>query len=135
MLHAESGENSLAPALTKKLDHRVLDLRTPVNHAIFGTVSKLTNYMRAFLIQNGFMEIFTPKLIGAASEGGSEFFKLKYFGQDAYLAQSPQLFKQMAICADFDRVFTVGPVFRAENSNTHRHLTEYTGFDLEMTFK
>jgi len=81
------------------------------------------------------MEIYTPKIIGAASEGGSDVFKLKYFETDAYLGQSPQLYKQMAICADFNRIFTVGPVFRAENSNTHRHLCEFTGFDLEMTIQ
>ena len=91
--------------------------------------------MRKYLLDNDFFEIYTPKIIGAASEGGSDVFKLKYFENDAYLAQSPQLYKQMALCADFNRIFTVGPVFRAENSNTHRHLCEFTGFDMEMTIK
>merc|ERR1719244_395927 len=91
--------------------------------------------MRNYLVDQGFTEVFLPKIIRAASEGGSDVFKLKYFESDAFLAQSPQLYKQMTICADFDRVFTVGPVFRAENSNTHRHLCEFTGFDLEMTIK
>jgi len=74
-------------------------------------------------------------LIAGASEGGSAVFKTKYFNVDACLAQSPQLYKQMAICCDLKKVFEIGPVFRAENSFTHRHLCEFTGMDLEMTFK
>mgnify|MGYP002384866020 CR=1 FL=1 len=73
-------------------------------------------------------------MISAASEGGANVFKLGYFKTNAYLAQSPQLYKQMAICSDFEKVFEIGPVFRAENSLTHRHLTEFVGFDLEMSF-
>ncbi len=80
----------------------------------------------------GFTEIQTPKLIAGESEGGSEVFRTDYFGQPACLAQSPQLYKQMAISADLDRVFEVGPVFRAENSHTRRHLCEFTGLDMEM---
>ena len=87
------------------------------------------------MLKNGFTEIHSPKMIGGASEGGSNVFKFKYFGQDACLAQSPQLYKQMALCADFDRVFEIGPVFRAEDSNTNRHLCEFTGLDMEMTIK
>ena len=88
---------------------------------------------REFLTKHGFIEIHTPKLIGGASEGGSDVFTLDYFGQPACLAMSPQLHKQMsAACSGFERVFEVGPVFRAENSNTHRHLCEFTGLDLEM---
>lgn len=83
----------------------------------------------------GFCEIHTPKIINAASEGGANVFKVSYFKTFAYLAQSPQLYKQMAIAADFDKVFTVGGVFRAEDSNTHRHLTEFVGLDLEMAIK
>lgn len=135
MIHPEDSPNTLAPGLKKRLDNRILDLRSPFNHAVFKCMSKVSNFMRQFLLENDFMEIYTPKIIAAASEGGSEFFTVDYFGRNAYLAQSPQLYKQMAICADFGRVFTVGPVFRAENSNTHRHLCEFTGFDLEMTFK
>jgi len=74
-------------------------------------------------------------LIGGASEGGSNVFTLQYFDQPACLAQSPQLYKQMAICGDLQRVFEIGPVFRAENSNTNRHLCEFTGLDMEMEFK
>jgi aspartyl/asparaginyl-tRNA synthetase len=79
------------------------------------------------------VEIHSPKLLGGASEGGANVFKLKYFGQDACLAQSPQFYKQMtAACGDFERVFEIGPVFRAEDSNTHRHLCEFVGLDMEM---
>ncbi|KAJ4495004.1 hypothetical protein C8J55DRAFT_554613 [Lentinula edodes] len=83
-------------------------------------------------IPGGFLEIHTPKLQGGASESGASVFKLKYFSRLAFLAQSPQLPKQMSVSADFPGVFEVGPVFRAENSNTKRHLTEYTGLDVEM---
>jgi aspartyl-tRNA synthetase len=90
---------------------------------------------REYLYSQGFIEIHTPKLIGGSSEGGANVFKLKYFNQDCCLAQSPQLYKQMALAADLERVFEIGPVFRAENSNTYRHLCEFTGLDMEMTFK
>lgn len=89
---------------------------------------------REYFIGKNFIEIHTPKLIGGSSEGGSNIFKLKYFDQPACLAQSPQLYKQMsAACGGFDRVFEIGPVFRAEDSNTHRHLCEFTGLDFEMS--
>mmetsp|Transcript_20560 Transcript_20560/g.28926 ORF Transcript_20560/g.28926 Transcript_20560/m.28926 type:complete len:222 (-) Transcript_20560:285-950(-) len=88
---------------------------------------------RQCLVNKGFVEIHTPKLIGGASEGGSDVFPLDCFGQEACLAMSPQLHKQMtAACSGFERVFETGPVFRAENSNTRRHLREFTGLDLEM---
>jgi aspartyl/asparaginyl-tRNA synthetase len=87
------------------------------------------------MLERDFIEIHSPKMIGGASEGGSNVFTFKYFGQDACLAQSPQLYKQMALCGDFDRVFEIGPVFRAEDSNTNRHLCEFTGLDMEMTIK
>jgi len=91
--------------------------------------------MRSFAYAHGCTEMHTPKLMGTASESGAEVFEVGYFGRSAYLAQSPQFYKQMAICAGIERVFEVGPVFRAENSNTPRHLTEFTGLDLEMTIK
>jgi aspartyl-tRNA synthetase len=116
-----------------RLDNRWLDLRTPANQAIFRIESMVGLLFREFLTQHNFIEIHTPKLIGGASEGGSDVFTLDYFGQPACLAMSPQLHKQMtAACSGFERVFEVGPVFRAENSNTHRHLCEFTGLDLEM---
>jgi nondiscriminating aspartyl-tRNA synthetase len=118
-----------------RLDNRVLDLRTPANQAIFRLEAGVCSLFRESLAAKGFVEIHTPKIISAASEGGANVFKVSYFKGSAYLAQSPQLYKQMAIAADFDRVFTVGGVFRAEDSNTHRHLTEFVGLDLEMAFK
>ena len=116
-----------------RLDYRWLDLRTPANQSIFRIESMVGCLFRETLMKKGFVEIHTPKLIGGASEGGSEVFKLDYFGQPACLSMSPQLHKQIcAACSGFERVFETGPVFRAENSNTRRHLCEFTGFDLEM---
>lgn len=118
-----------------RLDNRVIDLRTPANIAIFKIQSGVCRFFREFLSSRDFTEIHSPKLISAASEGGADVFEVSYFTRKAYLAQSPQFYKQMAITADFERVFEIGPVFRAEKSFTHRHLTEFTGLDLEMTFK
>nr|XP_003702833.1 PREDICTED: aspartate--tRNA ligase, cytoplasmic [Megachile rotundata]XP_012139787.1 PREDICTED: aspartate--tRNA ligase, cytoplasmic [Megachile rotundata]XP_012139788.1 PREDICTED: aspartate--tRNA ligase, cytoplasmic [Megachile rotundata] len=118
-----------------RLDNRVLDLRTPANQAIFRVEAGICKLFRDILTNKGFVEIHTPKIISAASEGGANVFTVSYFKGNAYLAQSPQLYKQMAIAADFDKVFTVGAVFRAEDSNTHRHLTEFVGLDIEMAFK
>ena len=119
-----------------RLDNRWLDLRTPANQSIFRIESMLGCLFRECLLKKGFVEIHTPKLIGGASEGGADVFKLDYFGEPACLAMSPQLHKQMAAaCSGFEKVFETGPVFRAENSNTRRHLCEFTGFDLEMAIK
>jgi aspartyl-tRNA synthetase len=90
--------------------------------------------MREYLYKNKYKEIHTPKLIGTASESGSEVFEVKYFDRKAYLAQSPQFYKQMALAAGLDKVFEVAPCFRAENSNTNRHATEFTSFDLEFSY-
>lgn len=117
-----------------RLNNRVIDLRTVTNQAIFRFESGVTNLFRESLNKRGFIEIHTPKIINAASEGGANVFEVSYFKSKAYLAQSPQFYKQMAIAADFDKVYTVGAVFRAEDSNTHRHLTEFVGLDLEMAF-
>lgn len=115
------------------LNYRWIDTRTPANQAIFRIQSGVCALFREYFSNKGFVEIHTPKLIGGSSEGGANIFKLKYFDQDACLAQSPQLYKQMtAACGGFDRVFEIGPVFRAEDSNTHRHLCEFTGLDFEM---
>jgi aspartyl-tRNA synthetase len=103
------------------LNFRWIDLRTPANQAIFRIQSGVCQLFREYLIGEGFIEIHTPKLIAGASEGGANVFQLQYFGNPACLAQSPQLYKQMVCCGGgFDRVFEIGPVFRAENSNTHR---------------
>jgi len=117
-----------------RLDHRYVDLRTPANQAIYRVEHGVVHLFMEYLDKHGFTMIHTPKMIGGASEGGANVFKFKYFDVDACLAQSPQLYKQMAIAADFGRVYTIGGVFRAEDSNTHRHLTEFVGLDIEMAF-
>lgn len=111
-------------SLSTRLDNRVIDLRTLSNQAIFRISSGVCMLFKEYLLQKGFTEVHTPKLIAAASEGGANVFKVTYFKSDAYLAQSPQLYKQMLIAGDFERVFEIAPVFRAENSQTHRHMTE-----------
>ncbi|KAF5693668.1 aspartyl-tRNA synthetase [Fusarium globosum] len=118
--------------LRNRMNARILDLRHPSNQALFRVRSMVSRIFRNTLEEQGFVEINTPKLQPAATESGAAVFAVNYFGRRAFLAQSPQLAKQEAISADFGRVFEIGPVFRAENSNTHRHLTEYTGLDLEM---
>jgi len=121
--------------LATRLNNRVIDLRTVTSQAIFRIQSGACALFREFLLSKEFVEIHTPKLLAAASEGGANVFKVSYFDRLAYLAQSPQLYKQMLIASDFERVFEIAPVFRAENSFTHRHLTEFVGLDLEMTFE
>ncbi|KAF9242889.1 hypothetical protein BU15DRAFT_72538 [Melanogaster broomeanus] len=121
--------------LDTRLNNRVFDLRTVTNHAIFKLQHAIGDLFRTYLNNNGFIEIHSPKLQGAATESGASVFKVDYFKGNAFLAQSPQLAKQMAIAADFERVYEIAPVFRAEDSNTHRHLTEFVGLDLEMTIE
>ncbi|XP_040376327.1 LOW QUALITY PROTEIN: aspartate--tRNA ligase 2, cytoplasmic [Oryza brachyantha] len=130
-----AGEQLVHVGQDKRLDYRVIDLRTPANQAIFRVQCEVENIFRKVLLSEGFVGIHTPKLLGGASEGGAAVFKLDYNGQPACLAQSPQLHKQTAICGGFERVFEVGPVFRAEDSNTHRHLCEFVGLDMEMAIK
>ncbi|HET6947337.1 MAG TPA: aspartate--tRNA(Asn) ligase, partial [bacterium] len=113
---------------------RYLDLRRPKNLLIFKVQTAAEQAMREFWIREGFLEIHSPKLMGSPSEGGAELFSLEYFGRPAYLAQSPQFYKQMAMAAGFDRVFEIGPVFRADPSFTTRHSTEFTGLDMEMSW-
>lgn len=115
-----------------RLDHRWLDLRAPANNAIMRVQSAVCQLFRESLYSQGFVEIHTPKLVAGESESGAGVFTTDYFGNTACLAQSPQLYKQMAISCDIERVFEIGPVFRAEKSHTRRHLCEFTGLDLEM---
>ena len=129
----ESNINHPKVNLDTRLDNQTLELRTPTNHAIFRIMSSVEDLFRHYLKQKGFISIHPPSIISSGSEGGANVFSVKYFDETAYLAQSPQLYKQMAITSGFERVYVVGPVFRAENSNTHRHLTEFIGLDLEMT--
>lgn len=120
--------------LDTRLDYRFIDLRNERNMKIFEIQSVIVKYMREYLYNHKFTEIHTPKLIGAASESGSEVFEVKYFDRKAYLAQSPQFYKQMAMASGFNRIFEVAPCFRAENSNTSRHATEFTSFDVEFSY-
>lgn len=117
-----------------RFDNRSFDLRAPFNNCIFKIQSGIGQLFREYLLKENFMEIHSPRIIKSASEGGAEVFKINYFNLNTYLAQSPQLYKQMCINSDFNRVFEIGPVFRAENSMTHRHLCEFISLDLEMVF-
>ncbi len=117
-----------------RLNYRFLDLRNEKNLLMFKVQTCFVNAMRDYVVKNNFIEIHTPKLIGAASESGSEVFELKYFDRKAYLAQSPQFYKQMALASGFERVFEIAPAFRAENSNSYRHATEFTSFDVEFSY-
>ena len=121
--------------LESRLSNRIIDLRTRANQGIMRLQSGVCTLFKNFLLSKGFVEIHTPKMLATASEGGSNVFQVKYFDRYAYLAQSPQFYKQMALMADLPGVFEIGPVFRAENSFTHRHMTEFVGLDLEMPFK
>ena len=131
---ANDEDDGVRVGLDTRLNHRVIDLRVPANQAIFAVQAGVCELLRASFLADGFVEIHTPKIISAASEDGANVFRVSYFKGTAYLAQSPQLYKQMAICGDFGRVFEIAPVFRAENSLTHRHMTEFVGVDLEMAF-
>ncbi|TCR22915.1 aspartate--tRNA(Asn) ligase [Streptomyces sp. BK205] len=121
--------------LDQRLDWRFLDVRRrPQAQLLFAVQTTLEQGMREYAYAQGCTEMHTPKLMGTASESGAEVFKLGYFDRSAYLAQSPQFFKQMAIAAGVDKVFEVGPVFRAEPSFTSRHATEFTGVDVELAW-
>lgn len=116
------------------LTHRVLALRNPEIGAIFKVQAELIHGFREFLIEEGFLEVHTPKIVASGTEGGTELFPVQYFERTAYLAQSPQFYKQMLVGAGFERVFEVGPVYRAEPHSTTRHLNEYISLDIEMGF-
>ena len=117
-----------------RLDYRWIDLRTEKNTLMFKVQSYFVNRCRAFLNERDFIEIHSPKLIGAESESGAGVFKVDYFDRNAYLAQSPQFYKQMAMAAGFERIYESGPVFRAEKFASRKHATEFTGFDLEFSY-
>ena len=121
-------------SIDQRIDYRWIDLRTDENQLMFKVQTVLVNALRQYLLKKNFIEIHTPKLIGAASESGADVFEVKYFDRKAYLAQSPQFYKQMAMAAGFERIFECGPVFRAEKSFTSKHTTEFTGFDLEFSY-
>ena len=117
-----------------RIDYRWIDLRTEKNNLMFKTQSYFIAKCREFLVNKDFIEIHSPKLIAAESESGAGVFKVDYFGGNAYLAQSPQFYKQMAMAAGFERIFESGPVFRAEKFASRKHATEFTGFDLEFSY-
>jgi aspartyl-tRNA synthetase len=117
-----------------RLDWRWIDLRKPQGALTFKVWTELEDAFRDYWTKNGYIEIHSPKLISTASESGAEVFEVKYFDRKAYLAQSPQFYKQMGMAAGFERVFEVGPVFRAEPSFTSRHATEFIGYDAEISY-
>lgn len=120
--------------LDKRLDHRFLDTRNAKINAIFRVRSKIVKILTNFFDQNGFTNIQSPKMTAIGVESGAELFQVDYFGKPMYLAQSPQVYKQMFVGGGFERVYEIGAVFRAEKSHTLRHLTEFTGVDFEMGF-
>lgn len=115
------------------LDYRPVTLRNEKQRAVFKLQEGISNGFRQFLLSEDFTEIHTPKIVQSGAEGGANLFELEYFGKKAYLAQSPQFYKQMMVGV-FERVFEIGPVFRAEKHDTSRHLNEYTSVDFEMGF-
>ncbi|MGN6762117.1 MAG: aspartate--tRNA(Asn) ligase [Leifsonia sp.] len=120
--------------IDKRMDWRFLDLREPRHNLIFRVQTTFEHALRQYWVDNGFVEIHTPKLMASASESRAELFELPYFETTAYLAQSPQIFKQMAQAAGFGRVFEIGPAFRADPSFTSRHATEFTSIDTELSW-
>ncbi|MDD3478098.1 MAG: OB-fold nucleic acid binding domain-containing protein, partial [Candidatus Izemoplasmatales bacterium] len=117
-----------------RLDYRFLDLRVDKNYLIFKAQTLAEMAMREYWLANNFIEIHTPKILGTASESGAEVFKLDYFGKTVFLAQSPQFYKQMAMASGFNNVFEIAPAFRAENSHTAYHATEFTSVDAEISW-
>jgi nondiscriminating aspartyl-tRNA synthetase len=130
----EINKKEVKAGLESVLDHRVLSMRNPLIHAVFTIQSTLAGGFRECLTAQGFTQIFTPKIVATGTEGGSNLFPVSYFEQQAYLAQSPQFYKQMMVGAGYERVFEIAPVYRAEEHNTSRHLNEYLSLDLEMGF-
>lgn len=120
--------------VVNRFDHRWLDLRKPESQNIFKVWTVLEQGMRQYFASQGFTQLYSPAFMSAPSESGAEVFEVKYFEGHAYLAQSPQFYKQMAIASGFENIFMVGPVFRAELSFTTRHMTEFTGWDFERAY-
>ncbi len=120
--------------VSKRLDWRFIDLRKPEKAQIFRIWTELERGVRDFFYSRGFTQIYTPSFMDAPSESGAEVFEVAYFEKKAYLAQSPQFYKQMAMAAGLEKVFTMGPVYRAEPSFTTRHMTEFTGWDFEISY-
>jgi len=128
----EKGGNEVD--VTTRFDYRWIDLRKSNQLKIFKVWTALEKGFRKYFDENSYIQLYTPSMMSAASEGGSEVFEIKYFERKAYLAQSPQFYKQLAQAAGFEKVFMVGPVYRAEPSFTTRHMTEFTGWDFEISY-
>jgi aspartyl-tRNA synthetase len=126
--------DTVSIGLDTRLDNRFLDLRRAHVNAMFTLRARVLQYGREHLITEGFKEINTPKIIASASEGGTNLFPMMYFDTPAFLSQSPQLYKQLAILGGMERVFEIGPAFRAENHDTYRHLNEFISFDIEAAW-
>jgi nondiscriminating aspartyl-tRNA synthetase len=122
------------PDLDYRLDWRFMDLRRPVNALLFRIETAVVRAMREYWMKNNFIEMHSPKIMGSPSESGAELFTIEYFEGKAYLSQSPQFYKQMAMAAGFERVFEIGPAFRADPSFTSRHMTEFTSVDVEFSW-
>lgn len=120
--------------LDTRLNHRFMDLRKPKVQAIFRIRHQIMQSIRNFLVEEGFIEVHTPKIVSTATEGGTELFPVSYFEKEAFLNQSPQLYKQVLMSAGFEKVFEIGPIFRAEEHNTVRHLNEAISIDIEMSY-
>ena len=120
--------------LDTRLDSRFMDIRRPSVLAAFEIESAVLHSLRDYFYQKGAIEVFTPKIVAAATEGGTDLFPISYFEKEAFLNQSPQLYKQMLMGAGMDRVYEIGPIFRAEEHDTRRHLNEAISIDLEVSF-
>ncbi len=127
-------ESAEIVSLNKRLNWRWIDLRKPEKYLIFQVWTAMEEAFRKYWLNNDYIQIHSPKFMNAPSESGAKLFEVLYFNRKAYLAQSPQFYKQMAMAAGFEKVFDIGPVFRAEPSFTTRHATEYTGYDAEISF-
>ncbi len=140
-LHSEAGVplpmgviDKVNVEMDTRLNNRFMDLRKPEIKVIFELKSMMVDLIEEAVRENGFTQVFTPKISAAGAEGGAELFKIKYFDKDAFLSQSPQLYKQVLMSTGLDRVFEIAPAFRAEQSNTNRHVTEFISFDGEMSW-
>jgi len=127
----KGGEETEAPI---RFDYRWLDLRKPEKTKIFKVWTEFEKGWRKYWDKENYIQLYPPAFMSTASESGAEVFEVKYFDRKAYLAQSPQFYKQMAMAAGFEKVFMVSPVFRAEESFTTRHMTEFTGWDFEISY-
>lgn len=126
--------DKVSTEIETRFDHRFMDLRKPEVQSIFKIRHTMLRAVREEFLSNDFIEIHTPKIVATATEGGTNLFPVQYFEEKAFLNQSPQLYKQMMMATGLDRVFEIGPAFRAEEHDTVRHLNEFTSIDMEMAF-